>query len=50
LGFVVFVITEMAGRAGAAGVLNPAFAAWEPAIVAGVAGVTILLHKEDGRA
>lgn len=50
LGFVVFVITEMADRAGSAGVLDPAFAAWGPAIVAIVAGVTVLLHKEDGRA
>lgn len=50
LGFVVFVITEMADRAGSAGVLDPAFAAWGPAIVAIVTGVTVLLHKEDGRA
>lgn len=50
LGFVVFVITEMADRAGSAGVLNPAFAAWGPAIVAIVIGLTVLLHKEDGRA
>ena len=50
LGFVVFVITEMADRAGSAGVLDPTFAAWGPAIVAIVIGVTVLLHKEDGRA
>lgn len=50
LGFIVFVITEMADRAGSAGVLDPTFAAWGPAIVAIVIGVTVLLHKEDGRA
>ena len=50
LGFIMFVITEMADRAGSAGVLDPTFAAWGPAIVAMIIGVTILLHKEDGRA
>lgn len=50
LGFVVFVITEMSDRAGSTGVLDPAFAAIGPAFVAIVIGVTILLHKEDGRA
>lgn len=50
LGFVVFVITEMADRAGSTGVLDPAFAAIGPAFVAIVIGVTVLLHREDGRA
>lgn len=50
LGFVVFVITEMADRGGSAGVLDPTFAAVGPAFVAIVIGVTVLLHKEDGRA
>ncbi|MCS6761201.1 MAG: LptF/LptG family permease [Candidatus Devosia symbiotica] len=49
LGFVVFVITEMADRAGSTGVLDPTFAAVGPAFVAIVIGVTVLLHKEDGR-
>ncbi len=49
LGFVVFVITEMADRAGSTGVLDPTFAAVGPALVAMVIGVTVLLHKEDGR-
>lgn len=48
LGFVVFVITEMADRAGSAGVLDPTFAAIGPAFVAIVIGVTVLLYKEDG--
>lgn len=49
LGFVVFVITEMADRAGSTGVLDPTFAAIGPALVAIVIGVTVLLYKEDGR-
>jgi len=49
LGFVVFVTTEMADRAGSAGVIDPTFAAWGPAVVAIVIGMTVLLYKEDGR-
>ncbi|ODT70949.1 MAG: hypothetical protein ABS75_11080 [Pelagibacterium sp. SCN 63-23] len=48
LGFIVFVITEMADRAGSTGVLDPVFAAVGPAIVAIVIGVTVLLRREDG--
>jgi len=47
-GFVVFVVTEMADRAGSAGVLDPTFAACGPAFVTLVIGLTILLYKEDG--
>lgn len=50
LGFVVFVITEMADRAGSSGVLNPAYATWGPAAVAMLIGISVLLRKEDGRA
>ena len=50
LGFVVFVITEMADRAGSAGVLDPVLAAIGPAVVAIVIGTTVLLYREDGRA
>ena len=49
LGFVVYVVTEMAAIAGSAGVLQPAFAAFAPAFVALVIGTTVLLYKEDGR-
>lgn len=49
LGFLVFVVTEMADRAGSAGVLQPEFAAIGPALVAIVIGLTVLLRKEDGR-
>lgn len=50
LGFVVFLVTEMADRAGSAGVLDPTFAAAGPAFVAVLIGTTVLLYKEDGRA
>jgi len=49
LGFVVYVVTEMAGRAGDAGVIQPAVAVLGPAVVAIVAGATVLLNREDGR-
>lgn len=50
LGFGVFVVNEMAERAGSAGVLAPSIASWGPAIVAIVIGLTMLLYREDGRA
>lgn len=49
LGFMVYVVTEMAGRAGDAGAIDPIFAATGPAIVAIVIGTTVLLNREDGR-
>lgn len=50
LGFVVYVVTELATRSGTAGVLDPTFAATGPAFVAIVVGLSVLLYKEDGRA
>ncbi len=50
LGFMVYVVTELAYRSGYAGVLDPTFAAAGPAFVAIVIGLTVLLYKEDGRA
>lgn len=49
LGFVVFVIVEMAERAGAARALDPTLATFGPALVAVLIGVTVLLYREDGR-
>lgn len=49
LGFVFYVVTELAARAGYAGVLEPTFAAFAPALVALVVGITVLLFREDGR-
>ncbi|MEX0627656.1 MAG: LptF/LptG family permease [Cucumibacter sp.] len=48
LGFVVFVVTRLVEQAGSAGILNPTIAAWGPAIVATVIGMTALLYLEDG--
>lgn len=48
LGLFVFLIMEMADRAGSAGVLNPLAAAWGPAIGAIGIGLTIILRREDG--
>jgi lipopolysaccharide export system permease protein len=50
LGFVVYVVSELASHSGSAGVVDPAFASAGPAIVAIVVGLTVLLYKEDGRA
>lgn len=49
LGVLVYVVTEMAGRAGGAGVMHPAIAVAGPVVVAIVIGVTVLLNREDGR-
>ena len=49
LGFVVYVVTEMAASAGSAGILQPAFAAFVPALVAIFVGTTVLLFREDGQ-
>jgi lipopolysaccharide export system permease protein len=49
LGSLVYVVTELAGRAGSAGIVHPAIAVAGPAAVAAVVGVTVLLNREDGR-
>jgi lipopolysaccharide export system permease protein len=49
LGFVVYLVMEMAAIAGSAGILQPALAAFAPAFVAMVVGTTVLLFREDGR-
>ncbi|AVX04956.1 hypothetical protein MXMO3_02444 [Maritalea myrionectae] len=48
LGFVVYILTKLADRAGESGDINALLAAWGPAIVAIVIGTTVLLQKEDG--
>jgi len=50
IGFIVFVITEMADRAGSSGVLQPAIATWGPAVISVLIGLSVLLNKEDGNA
>jgi lipopolysaccharide export system permease protein len=47
-GFIVFVVNEIAGDLGGAGLVNPVLAAWVPPIAAGLFGITALLHLEDG--
>lgn len=49
LGFVFYVVAEMASRAAYAGVLQPGVAALGPSLLALVAGMTVLLFREDGR-
>lgn len=48
VGFVVYVVGELAGRAGYAGALQPLAAVLAPAGLALLAGATVLLFREDG--
>ena len=47
-GFVLYVATKMAEELGTAGLVNPAAAAWSPAVVSMLIGFTVLLNQEDG--
>jgi lipopolysaccharide export system permease protein len=47
-GFVLYVATKMAEDLGTAGLVNAAAAAWSPAVVGMLIGVTVLLNQEDG--
>ena len=47
-GFVLYVFSEIVLTFGSNGLVSPAMAAWSPASVAILIGVTILLHQEDG--
>ncbi|MEF2070979.1 LPS export ABC transporter permease LptG [Consotaella aegiceratis] len=47
-GFVLYVVTFLAKSLGSHAVVPPVVAAWFPAVAAGLFGVTILLHQEDG--
>lgn len=47
-GFVLYVVTEFADDLGAAGLVHPVAAAWLPALVGCLMGVTVLLVQEDG--
>lgn len=48
LGFVLYVVTELAATAGSAGLIEPVYAAFGPALAAVGVGVTVLLFREDG--
>lgn len=47
-GFVLYVVTKMARDLGVAGLVDPAAAAWTPAVVGVLIGFTVLLNQEDG--
>ncbi len=47
-GFVLFVLNEMAVRAGNSGVLAPQLATLAPAVVSILIGLTALLYSQDG--
>lgn len=48
LGFVIFFFNQFAGALGRADIIPLAAAAWAPAVVALLAGVTLLCYTEDG--
>lgn len=48
VGFVLYVVTELARGLGRSGVVSPMIAAWTPATIAILLSVTVLLHREDG--
>ena len=48
LGFVIFFFDKFSGALGRAGILPQFAAAWAPALVALLAGITLLCYTEDG--
>ncbi len=48
VGFMLYVLMKIAWDLGSGGIVPPPLAAWLPAIVATLVGVTVLLHLEDG--
>jgi len=48
VGFMLYVVMQIAWDLGSGGIVPPPLAAWLPAIVATLVGVTVLLHLEDG--
>jgi len=47
-GFVLYVLTKLVITFGSNGLVQPMLAAWTPAFVGTLIGVTILLYQEDG--
>lgn len=47
-GFLFFIFSDLVGAVGLSGRLPTALAAWTPAGVAVLLGITTLLHIEDG--
>ncbi len=48
VGFMLYVLMKIAWDLGSGGIVPPPLAAWLPAIVATLFGITVLLHLEDG--
>jgi lipopolysaccharide export system permease protein len=48
VGFMLYVVTNISWDLGSGGIVPPPLAAWLPAIVATLVGITVLLHLEDG--
>jgi lipopolysaccharide export system permease protein len=48
VGFMLYVVMKIAWDLGSGGIVSPPLAAWLPAIVATLVGITVLLHLEDG--
>ena len=48
VGFMLYVLMKIAWDLGNGGIVPPPLAAWLPAIVATLFGITVLLHLEDG--
>jgi len=47
-GFLLYFLTDLAQALGSAGRVSPIIAAWSPASIALLIGVTVLLYNEDG--
>ena len=48
VGFLLYVLTEIASDLGGNGIIDPVLAAWLPPFFALTLGATVLLHQEDG--
>ncbi len=48
VGFMLYVVMKIAKDLGSGGIVPPPVAAWLPAIVATLVGITVLLQLEDG--
>lgn len=47
-GFMLYVVTKLAGDLATAGAITPVVAAWAPPVIAVLWGTTLLLFQEDG--
>ena len=47
-GFVLYILSELVRDLGNNGLMDPVLAAWLPAIIALLLGITVLLYQEDG--